>query len=171
MTRWGAVALGAVLGLACAGWPAAADAAATRHAPAAMRARASGHHHGAHAHRRLTAGRHAVRVAAHHPSRVQRGKASIYAERLQGRRMADGTRFDPASDAAASKTLPLGSTARVTNLENGRTAAVTVRDRGPRVRGRILDVSPRSGAALGMKREGVAPVAVAPTADPLARGH
>ena len=85
--------------------------------------------------------------------------------------MADGTRFDPASDAAASKTLPLGTTARVTNLDNGRTATVTVRDRGPHVRGRILDVSPSSGAALGMRHDGVVPVVIAPAAGPLARGH
>ena len=85
--------------------------------------------------------------------------------------MADGTHFDPASNAAASKTLPLGTTARVTNLANGRTALVKVRDRGPHVRGRILDVSPRSGQALGMRREGVAPVAVTPAVGPLDHGH
>jgi rare lipoprotein A len=47
---------------------------------------------------------------------------SVYAERFRGRRMADGTRFDPVSNAAASKTLPLGTTAHVTNLKTGRTA-------------------------------------------------
>ena len=76
--------------------------------------------------------------------------------------MADGTRFDPASNAAASKTLPLGTTARVTNLRNGRSALVTVRDRGPYVAGRVLDVSPADARQLGMKRQGVAPVAIAP---------
>lgn len=168
-TRWSTVAaLGAMLGLACADWPCPAEAA-HRHAPAAVHARPGGFHHASRAHR--PANRHGVQVASHHPSRVQTGKASVYAARLRGRRMADGTRFDPASNAAASKTLPLGTTARVTNLENGRTAVVRVRDRGPHVRGRILDVSPRSGRALGMRREGVAPVAVVPTADPLAHGQ
>jgi rare lipoprotein A len=76
--------------------------------------------------------------------------------------MADGTRFDPASNAAASKTLPLGTTARVTNLENGRSALVTVRDRGPYVAGRVLDVSPADARRLGMKRQGLAPVAITP---------
>lgn len=92
---------------------------------------------------------------------VQKGRASVYAASLRGRRMADGTRFDPASDAAASKSLPLGTRARVTNLANGRTALVTVRDRGPRGRGRILDLSPGSAAVLGVDRSGTAPVTVA----------
>jgi rare lipoprotein A len=169
MTRWSTVAaLGAILGLACADWPSPAEAA-PRHAPAAVSMRSRGHHHGLHAHRSTK--RHGAQAAGHHPSRVQTGKASVYASSLRGRRMADGTRFDPASNAAASKTLPLGTTARVTNLKNGRTATVMVRDRGPHVRGRILDVSPSSGQALGMRRDGVAPVAVVPTADPLTRGQ
>ncbi len=84
--------------------------------------------------------------------------------------MADGTRFNPVSNAAASKTLPLGTMARVTNLENGRTATVQVRDRGPHRAGRIIDVSPGSAGALGMTRDGVASVAVAPLA-PLPDGQ
>ena len=90
--------------------------------------------------------------------RVERGKASYYAPRLAGRRMADGGRFDPRSDAAAHRTLPLGSTARVRNLENGRSATVTVRDRGPRAPGR-------------MTGQGVAPVEVAPVEVPRAGGQ
>ena len=94
--------------------------------------------------------------------RVLIGDASIYAARLRGRLMADGTRFDPASNAAASKTLPLGTAATVTNLANGRSTVVEVRDRGPYVRGRILDLSPRSGRMIGMRRDGVARVAILP---------
>jgi len=67
----------------------------------------------------------------------------------QGRKMADGTPFDPASNAAASKSLSLGTTARVTNLKNGRTTVVKIRDRGPYKAGRIIDVSPGSADALG----------------------
>jgi rare lipoprotein A len=103
--------------------------------------------------------------------RVQRGKASYYAPRLAGRRMADGGRFDPRSDAAAHRTLPLGSTARVRNLENGRSATVTVRDRGPHAPGRIVDVSPGTAERLGMTGEGVAPVEVAPVEAPRAGGQ
>ncbi len=99
-------------------------------------------------------------------ARVERGKASYYAPRLAGRRMADGGRFDPRSDAAAHRTLPLGSRARVRNLGNGRSATVTVRDRGPHAPGRILDVSPGTAERLGMKGEGVAPVEVTPVGTP-----
>jgi rare lipoprotein A len=108
-------------------------------------------------------GRHPTVVAVGH---AQEGKASIYAESLRGRKMADGTPFNPASDTAASKTLPLGTTARVTNLKNGRTATVRVGDRGPYKAGRIIDVSPGTAGALGMKNDGVAPVAVVPLAPP-----
>jgi rare lipoprotein A len=83
--------------------------------------------------------------AAHHPAarpvvlhesidhfgRQQTGRASYYAPSLANHRMADGARFNPDSAAAASRTLPLGTTAKVTNLENGRSALVQVRDRGP----------------------------------------
>lgn len=93
---------------------------------------------------------------------VERGKASYYAPRLAGRRMADGGRFDPRSDAAAHRTLPLGSKARVRNLGNGRSATVTVRDRGPHAPGRIVDVSPGTAERLGMTGEGVASVEVTP---------
>ena len=102
--------------------------------------------------------RHAV--AAPHAAGTQRGHASIYASSLAGRRMADGGRFDPRSDTVASRTLPLGGRARVTNLRNGRSAIVHVRDRGPHVRRRILDVSPGVASRLGMGTTGTAPVAV-----------
>ncbi len=95
-------------------------------------------------------------------ARVQRGKASYYAPGLAGRRMADGGRFDPRSDAAAHRTLPLGSKARVRNLGNGRSATVTVRDRGPHAPGRVIDVSPGTAERLGMTGQGVAAVEVSP---------
>ena len=90
----------------------------------------------------------------------QVGKASFYADKFSGRKMADGSRMDPRDDNAASKTLPLGTVARVTNLHNGRSAVVTIRDRGPHARGRILDVSPRVARELGMTQHGTAPVEV-----------
>lgn len=94
--------------------------------------------------------------------RVQRGKASYYGPEFNGRRMADGKRFNPRSHAAASRTLPLGTTARVTNLRNGRSTRVQVEDRGPQVPSRITDVTPKAADDLGMRRQGVAPVEVAP---------
>ncbi|WP_241667135.1 septal ring lytic transglycosylase RlpA family protein [Muricoccus nepalensis] len=98
--------------------------------------------------------------------RVQRGQASHYHRRLNGRRMANGERFSVNSNSAASRTLPLGTTARVKNLETGRTAMVEVEDRGPYARGRILDVSPRTAQQLGMLEEGVAPVEISPVEVP-----
>ena len=103
-------------------------------------------------------------------ARAQRGKASFYAPSLAGRRMADGGRFDPRSDAAAHRKLPLGSKARVRNLGNGRAATVTVRDRGPHAPGRIVDVSPGTAERLGMKDDGVAPVEVTPVEAPRTGG-
>ena len=99
------------------------------------------------------------------------GKASYYAKRFAGRKMADGTRMDPLDDNAASKTLPLGTKARVTNLETGRSTEVTIQDRGPYVRGRIIDLPPAKAREIGITRhDGVAPVEVAPLAVPLPDG-
>jgi rare lipoprotein A len=99
--------------------------------------------------------------------RKQVGKASFYARKFNGRKMADGTPMDPRDDNAASKTLPLGTKARVTNLETGQTAHVTIQDRGPYVRGRIIDLSPKTAQEIGLTREqGVTPVEVAPIALP-----
>jgi rare lipoprotein A len=99
--------------------------------------------------------------------RKQVGKASYYARRFTGRKMADGTRMDPRSDNAAHKTLPLGTTARVTNLETGRSAVVTIQDRGPYVKGRIVDLSPATAREIGISREdGLAKVEVTPLSIP-----
>jgi rare lipoprotein A len=99
------------------------------------------------------------------------GKASFYARRFSGKKMADGKIMDPANNNAASKTLPLGTVAKVTNLETGKSAVVTIEDRGPYVDGRIVDLSPSTAQRIGIKRsEGVAKVAVAPITVPLADG-
>jgi rare lipoprotein A len=91
------------------------------------------------------------------------GKASFYAKRFSGKKMADGSRMLPQDDSAASKTLPLGTTARVTNLETGKAAVVTIRDRGPYVKGRIVDLSPSTAKEIGIDRKvGVARVEVVP---------
>ena len=96
------------------------------------------------------------------------GKASVFAGKLSGKKMADGTKMNPHSDNAASKTLPLGTTANVTNLQTGQSAKVTIRDRGPYVKGRILDVSPATAHKIGItKHNGVAEVKVEPIAFPL----
>jgi rare lipoprotein A len=99
------------------------------------------------------------------------GKASIYAPMFAGRKMADGTRMRPTSNNAASRTLPLGTTAKVTNLETGKTAVVTIHDRGPYVAGRIVDLSPATARDIGLdRRTGVTRVEVAPIAIPMPNG-
>jgi rare lipoprotein A len=102
---------------------------------------------------------------------ARRGKASFYAPTFAGRKMADGTRMHPQSNNAASKTLPLGTTAKVTNLETGRSALVVIRDRGPYIRGRIVDLSPSTAKEIGLDhKKGVTRVEVAPIVVPLADG-
>jgi rare lipoprotein A len=99
------------------------------------------------------------------------GKASFYADHYSGKTMADGTPMRLYSNNAASITLPLGTTARVTNLETGRSAIVTIRDRGPYVRGRIVDLSPATARKIGLERkQGLAKVEVAPLTVPLSDG-
>lgn len=99
--------------------------------------------------------------------RTRVGKASFYSGTFNGRKMADGTRMNPRNDSAASKTLPLGTTAKVTNVETGESAVVTIRDRGPYVRGRIVDLSPATAQKVGIDRhEGVSKVAVTPLSLP-----
>ncbi len=116
---------------------------------------------------------HARQTRSHPKPKLDRsgrkriGKASFYADRFSGRKMADGTRMDPRDDNAASKTLPLGTTAKVTNLETGQSAVVTIRDRGPYVRGRIVDLSPATAQKVGIAcDEGVSKVAVTPLSLP-----
>jgi len=99
------------------------------------------------------------------------GKASIYAPMFAGRKMADGTRMRPTSNNAASRTLPLGTTAKVTNLETGKTAVVTIHDRGPYVAGRIVDLSPATARDIGLdRRTGVTRVEVTPIVIPMPNG-
>jgi rare lipoprotein A len=122
-------------------------------------ATASSQHRGASGHKLDRSGRARV------------GKASFYARRFAGRKMADGTPMDPAGANAASKTLPLGTVARVTNLETGHSTAVTIQDRGPYVRGRIIDLSPAKAQAIGIThKNGVARVVVAPIVVPTPGG-
>jgi rare lipoprotein A len=99
------------------------------------------------------------------------GKASFYAGNFVGRKMADGTVMNPRADNAASKTLPLGTVAKVTNLQTGKSAVVTIRDRGPYVDGRIVDLTPATAQKIGLAlRQGVTRVVVAPIQIPLANG-
>jgi rare lipoprotein A len=83
------------------------------------------------------------------------GIASIYGNDSQ---TASGERFDAHELTAAHRTLPFGTRVRVTNHSNGRSVVVTINDRGPFVRGRIIDVTPATAHALGMSD--LAPVTI-----------
>lgn len=97
-----------------------------------------------------------------HSGRKQQGRASYYARHFTNRKMADGHRMNPNSDIAASKTLPLGSVAKVTNLDNGKSATVNIEDRGPYVRGRVVDLAPKAAEQIDLTKKGVTPVEVKP---------
>ena len=99
-----------------------------------------------------------VRPGAAHA--VDRGIASYYADYHQGLRTASGERFDLRALTAAHRTLPFGTRVRVTNLRNGRAVVVRITDRGPFVRGRLLDVSWAAARRLGLLRSGVALVSM-----------
>jgi rare lipoprotein A len=95
------------------------------------------------------------------PGVVQHGKASFYANRFQGKKTASGERMNQNELTAASKVLPLGSTATVTNLETGQSVDVKINDRGPFAPGRVIDLSKSAADAIDLEhRDGLAPVKV-----------
>lgn len=89
---------------------------------------------------------------------TQRGEASWYGPGFHGRKTASGERFNQHGLTAAHRKLPLGTKARVTNLDNGKSVEVKINDRGPYVRGRIIDLSKAAAERLGMKNAGTTPV-------------
>ncbi|MFM0738692.1 septal ring lytic transglycosylase RlpA family protein [Paraburkholderia xenovorans] len=102
--------------------------------------------------------------------KTRKGTASYYGKKFYKKKMADGTPMNPQSNVAASKTLPIGTKAKVTNLETGASDVVEIRDRGPYVKNRIVDVSPKTADKLGLKENGTAPVEVKPVEVPQADG-
>ena len=91
---------------------------------------------------------------------VQEGKASFYAKKFSGRKTASGERLHHDSLTCAHRTYPFGTQLKVTNPANGRTVIVRVTDRGPYVKGRIIDLSVRAARELGIISQGIAPVIV-----------
>jgi len=170
-----AVALANLLALGTAGALSAPQgarahetAAVQRHAGHARARHAAHGAHGAH-----DASTRIARISPQAPARIDRsgrprvGIASYYANYFAGREMADGARMNPRGSNAASRTLPLGTVARVTNLTTRRSAVVTIEDRGPYVRGRIVDLSPHTARKIGITRRiGIARVRVTPLAVP-----
>ena len=89
---------------------------------------------------------------------VSRGKASFYSH---GTKTANGERYNPGGMTAAHRTLPFGTRVRVTDVKTKRSVVVRVNDRGPFIKGRIIDVSRGAANQLGMVGRGVAQVEVA----------
>ena len=92
----------------------------------------------------------------------QVGTASWYGREHAGRRTASGVRFDPDHLTAAHRHLPLGTQVRVTHVTSGRSVIVTINDRGPYVRGRIIDLSQAAAVQLGIDASGTAKVCLEP---------
>lgn len=88
----------------------------------------------------------------------QTGVASYYADMFHGRTTASGEVFNQAALTAAHRTLPFGTRVTVTRQDNGRQVDVVINDRGPFVRGRVIDLSKEAARELGMLHSGTAPV-------------
>lgn len=95
-----------------------------------------------------------------HAQSVQQGKASFYARKFSGHRTASGERLHHDSLTCAHRSYPFGTMLRVYNPANGKSVIVRVTDRGPFVRGRIIDLSWRAAKELGIIAQGVAMVTV-----------
>lgn len=94
-------------------------------------------------------------ISGHH------GLASIYDNKYNGRKMADGTRYSSLSDNAASKNLPLGTVARVHNLDTGKSSVVHIKDYCPNAPKAIIDLSPLTASKIGLNlHQGLAHVVV-----------
>lgn len=89
---------------------------------------------------------------------IEVGYASYYSREFAGRKTASGEIFDPMKLTAAHKKLPFGTLVRVTNLNNKRSVVVRINDRGPFVKGRIIDLSYKAALKLGMVSKGVVKV-------------
>ncbi|HXK95791.1 MAG TPA: septal ring lytic transglycosylase RlpA family protein, partial [bacterium] len=86
--------------------------------------------------------------------------ASWYGREFHGKRTASGEVFDMNAMTAAHPTLPFDTRVRVTNLENRRSVVLRINDRGPNVRGRIIDVSLAAARKLDFEQQGLAQVKV-----------
>ena len=88
------------------------------------------------------------------------GLASYYGKKFHGRRTASGERYNMHAMTAAHRSLPFGKMVKVTHVKSGRSVKVRINDRGPFIKGRIIDLSYAAAKKLGMLSEGVARVNV-----------
>ena len=103
-----------------------------------------------------------VQLTAHPSAREQRGWASWYDPGFAGRPTASGERFSPQALTAAHRSWPLGTRARVTNVETGQQVEVTINDRRPFAdpERRVIDLARAAAQLIGLGRQGVGPVRV-----------
>lgn len=85
----------------------------------------------------------------------QKGKASFYADKFEGRKTASGEKFHQNDFTAAHRSLPFGTWVKVTNLDNKKAVIVRINDRGPFVKGRIIDLSKSAAKEIGNLNQGV----------------
>ena len=90
----------------------------------------------------------------------QEGEASWYGKGFHGKKTASGEKFNQNDHTAAHPTLPLGTEAKVTNLETGKSVEVEINDRGPYVKGRDIDLSKEAAGEIGIHKDGAAPVKI-----------
>jgi rare lipoprotein A len=95
-----------------------------------------------------------------HKGLIQRGKASFYSKKFNGRKTAYGERIKPTDLTAAHRSLPHNTMVEVTNLDNNKSVVVRINDRGPHTKGRIIDLGYSAAKTLGMIQRGVANVAI-----------
>lgn len=91
---------------------------------------------------------------------TETGLASYYADRHQNQKTANGERYSHKLKTAAHKKLPFGSKVRVTNLQTGKSVMVRINDRGPFVRGRIIDLSKSAFSEIGSTSAGLVRVKI-----------
>lgn len=94
------------------------------------------------------------------PSLIQKGKASFYSKKFNGRRTAYGERVSSEALEGAHRHLPLNTLVEVTNLDNQRSVIVRINDRGPFSKGRVIDLTHAAAHALGMVSKGIANVSL-----------
>ena len=93
-------------------------------------------------------------VAAEDAKPLQKGAASWYGPGFDGKRTANGERFDTHALTAAHKTLPFGTQVRVTNERTGKSVVVRINDRGPYAHARVIDLSKAAAEAVGISGVG-----------------
>ena len=91
---------------------------------------------------------------------VETGKASFYADKHQSKKTASGELYDQKLNTAAHRTLPFGTTVRVTNMQNGKSVVVKINDRGPFIKNRILDLSQSAFTSIAGASSGIIEVKI-----------